>query len=253
MTSSTNQESGKGSIKSPPTKSTGIISDIRYFFFTNPKIKTLIKFNSQEERQRYNESILQRIGIGVDKYKLLNIHRIGIEAPASYLFDELMKWDGDSQCWPNHIARVNLQDDHLEQIHISLLGRRRNPGEVYRGIFPFRFPQLFVLKAIRIQSIPAPNDTDNARYFLYTSSGGYPIGYFSIYVRTSIAERGELEMSQLFFMVSFNFFGKESWSKINLLNKIWEGIHNRVTANVANRFKQLCEWRFEQLINPSDQ
>ena len=52
-------------------------------------------------------------------------------------------------------------------------------------------------------------------------------------------------MSQLFIMVSFNFYGKKTLSKMSLVNKIWEGIHNRVTANVANRFKKLIEWKFE--------
>jgi hypothetical protein len=34
------------------------------------------------------------------------------------------------------------------------------------------------------------------------------------------------------------------------VNKIWEGIHNRVTSNVANRFKKLIEWKFEHLKEP---
>ena len=234
-----------------PFKRTGsIFADIRYYFLNTPKIKTLIKFNSVENRQRYCESIMQRIGIDVNRYKLLNIHQIGIEAPASHLFNELMKWNGDSLCWPNHIARVNLPDITLEKIQITLFGGSGKTAEKKRGIFLFRFPQLFVLKAIRIQPMPDQIDTDNARYFLYESSGGYPIGVFSIYVRTSIPERNEHEMSQLFFMVGFNFYGKASLSKLNFVNRIWEGVHNRVTANVANRFKQLCEWKFENFKNP---
>ena len=31
------------------------------------------------------------------------------------------------------------------------------------------------------------------------------------------------------------------------INKIWEKIHSRVTRNVLNRFKQLCEWRFQRI------
>jgi hypothetical protein len=165
----------------------------------------------------------------------MNIHRIGVEAPASFLFHELMKWNGDSICWPNHIARVNLQENRIEDIVITL---------------PGRFYKLFVMKAIRIRQIPAPNDTDNARYFLYQCSGGYPIGIFSLYVRTSIAERGEQEMSQLFFLTSFNFYGKQFWSRIKPLRAVWEWIHNRVTSHVAYRFKQLVEWQFENLKHP---
>jgi hypothetical protein len=234
----------------PLTGTSNIFSDIRHYFLNTPRVKTLIKFNSAEERHIYSESIIQRIGIDVDRYKLLNIHRIGIEAPASFLFNELMKWNGDSLCWPNHIARVNLPDNTLEKVQITLFGGSGSTGEGYRGKFRFHFPQLFVLRALCIQPIPDQTDTDNARYFLYESSGGYPIGVFSIYVRTSIPERGEHEMSQLFFMVGFNFYGKTSLSKLNLINHIWEGVHNRVTANVANRFKQLCEWKFEHFKNP---
>lgn len=186
-------------------------------------------------KEIYCNSILQRIGIDVHRFKLMNIHRIGIEAPSSYLFHELMKWNGDSICWPNHIARVNLQDGKIENIVITLLGR---------------YYKLFVMRAIRIHPIPAANDTDNARYFLYACAGGYPIGIFSLYVRSSIPERDEKEMSQLFFLTSFNFYGMQFWSRIKPLRKAWEFVHNRVTSHVASRFKQLVEWKFEEFKHP---
>jgi hypothetical protein len=97
--------------------------------------------------------------------------------------------------------------------------------------------------------MPDPNDVDNARYLLYESSGGYPIGIFSMYVRTSIPERGEKEMTQLFMLVGFNFYGKKNLSRLNFVNRIWEAIHNRASAHIASRFKQLCEWRFEKITN----
>ncbi|MEI6457175.1 MAG: hypothetical protein WCO93_12870, partial [bacterium] len=227
--------------KLPIRRSTNILSDVRYYFFHRPERKTLVKFNTEEDRHRYSESIMQRVGIEVDQYRLLNIHRIGIEVPSSILFDDLLKWNGDSICWPNHIARVNLQDNKLEHILISLFGKSKERSGFFHGLFSFNFPQLFVLEAIRIQATPTALDTDNARYLLYKCSGGYPIGVFSMYVRSSIPERGESSMSQLFIMVSFNFYGKKTLSKLSFVNKIWEGIHNRVTANVANRFKMLCE------------
>ncbi len=234
----------------PLHSSNGILDDIKYFFLTKPEEKTLIKFKSKEDRQRYNESIMQRIGVDVDKYKMLNIHRIGVEAPASYLFGELMKWNGDSMCWPNHIAKVNLKNNKLEDIQVSLFGRSTPSFKKRGGIFTSRVLQLFMLKAIRIQQVPAPNDTDNARYLLYKCSGGYPIGVFSMYVRSSIPERGEKEMSQLFIMVSFNFYGKQISANMNIVNRIWEWVHNRVTAHVAYRFKRLCEWKFENFKHP---
>ena len=120
-------------------------------------------------------------------------------------------------------------------------------------IFGDHFIQLFNLDAIHIKRIPDPSDNDNARYLLYKCSGGYPIGIFCMYVRSSIPDRGEKELSQLFILVGFNFYGKEVLSGVTLINKIWEGIHNRVTTNIANRLKQLSEWRFETIQNPERQ
>ncbi len=238
--------------KPPLNRSYGVFDDIKYFFLKTPKVKTLIKFNSKEDRHRYNESIMQRIDVDVDKFKMLNIHRIGVEAPASYLFGELMRWNGDSMCWPNHIAKVNLQDNKLENIQVTLFGRSTPHFTKRKGIFGLHALQLFILKALRIQQTPAPYDTDNARYLLYKSSGGYPIGVFCMYVRSSIPERDEKEMSQLFIMVSFNFYGKQHSANKNLVNRIWEGVHNRVTAHVAYRFKRLCEWKFENFKHPDE-
>jgi len=234
----------------PIINSKGIFGDIRYFFLKKPAIDTRIRFDTKKERQKYNENIMQRIGVNIEKYKMLNIHKIGVNAPASYLFDEIMKWNGDSTCWPNHIAKVNLEDNKLENIQVSLFGRSKPPFTKGRRIISSHLLQLFILKAIRIQNTPAPYEMDNARYLLYKSSGGYPIGVFSMYVRSSIPENGEKEMSQLFIMVSFNFYGKQLSQNMNLINKIWEGIHNRVTAHVANRFKELVEWNFENFKHP---
>jgi len=232
-------------LKKPPSKSKNIFTDINYFFLNKPEIKTQITFDSEEAKKNYTELILQRIGIGVDKYKMLNIHSIGIDVPPSYIFEELLNWNGDSRWWPNHIATVNLVENRLEEIQISLFGRFKVPVLFRNGKPGLHLLRLFNLSAKTFQRNPTPFDGDNARYLLYNCSGGYPIGVFGLYVRSSIQERGEKEMSQLFMLVGFNFYGKESWSNWNYVNKSWEGIHNRVTNNVVNRFKQLCEWQFE--------
>ena len=189
---------------------------------------------------------MQRIGIDVTKYSVLNIHRIGIQVPVQHVFEELLQWDGDSTCWPNHLATVDRIDGKLEHMQIFLLGRKKYPVGLKNGFFGKKFIPLFCLNAIRFQHMPGLSD-DNARYLLYDSSGGYPIGIFTMYVRSPIAERGEVEPAQLFLAVGFNFYGKENRSKINIVNKIWEKVHNRVTTNVLNRFKQLCEWRFQRI------
>jgi len=235
--------------KKRPSLSRNIFTDIKYFFIDKPPVQTLIHFETEQERQIYSESILQRLGTGVENYRMLNIHRIGVEVPVSYVFDELLKWNGDSFCWPNHIAKVNLLDNRLEKIQIFLFGRTKYMFGLKNGIFGLKLFHLFDLNAIRIQKVPAPDDSDNARYLLYQCKGGYPIGIFSMYVRSSIPERGETEMSQLFIMVGFNFYGKSLLSKIRLVRKVWELIHNRVTTNVVYRIKQLSEWRFDKFVS----
>jgi hypothetical protein len=228
--------------KTAPTRSTNLFTDIIQYLVKKPPIDTLVDHHKSDSRGDMGKRILQRTGIDVDNYKMLNIHRVGIDAPASYVFDELMNWSGDSICWPNHLARVSLQDDKLE--HIKIYGLGINIRFLGLNLF-----HLFDLSAIRIQRVPSNSDFDNARYLLYECKGGYPIGVFSMYVRTPIADREEeKEMSQLFMMVSFDFYGKQRM-RLKLLNRLWEKIHNRVTSNMVYRFKELCEWKFESFQN----
>lgn len=231
----------------PPHKSTNIFNDIRYFLINKPEVPTLIHFNSTLERENYTYRILQRLGVEVSSFKILNIHKIGINAPAKYIFEELLKWDGDSSCWPNYIAKVVSRDHSLEKLYIYLFGWVNFPSWIKNSLFGRTFIPLFMLNAITIKRIPDFGGSDNARYLLYNCSGGYPIGVFSMYVRSSIADQNEKEQAQLFLMVGFNFYGKEKWSNRNLINRMWEAIHDRVTLNVMHRFKQLCEWRFEKI------
>jgi len=111
----------------------------------------------------------------------------------------------------------------------------------------WKIKSLFDLSAIEIRHTPSMADPDNARYILYSCSGGYPIGIFVLYARSSIAEEGETEMTQVFLGVGFDFYGKRTLSLFSPISKLWEAVHNRVTANVLNRFKQLCEWRFAKI------
>ena len=231
----------------PPNRSKHIFSDIRYFLMNKPDKDTLIQFDSQSEREDYTYRILQRLGVEVSSFKILNIHKIGINAPAKYIFEELLKWDGDSSCWPNHIAKVVNRNNSLENLSIYLFGWIKFPLWIKKSLLGRSFIPLFSLNAISIKRIPDPVGTDNARYLLYKSRGGYPIGVFSMYLRSSIPNQQETEQAQLFLMVGFNFYGKEKWSNRNLINRMWEAIHDRVTLNVMHRFKQLCEWRFEKI------
>jgi hypothetical protein len=96
---------------------------------------------------------------------------------------------------------------------------------------------------LKLQDSPGPQDLDNARYLIYACRGGYPIGILVTYVRSSIASLGETEDTQVFFVVSFDFYGRKDWRAMRLVKPAWEWIHNRATANMLNRFKGLCEAR----------
>jgi hypothetical protein len=234
--------------KHPPSRSRGFLQDILFFLIHKPEHPTLIKFDSEEERDNYNLRVMQRTGIDAESYSVLNIHKIGVDAPVSYVFNELLQWNGDSTCWPNHIARVDLFENNLDQIRIQPFGWKKYPFKFMKSFFGFKIIPLFLLNAIQIKKVPDPYDFDNARYLLYRCSGGYPIGIFTLYVRSSIEEMGETAQSQLISAVGFNFYGKEDWQKHRkLVSRMWEGVHNRVTANVMNRLKQLCEWRIEAM------
>jgi hypothetical protein len=231
----------------PPEKSRSLISDIGSYFLTSPRIRTHRGFSSSEELEDYTQRIRQRVGIDVSKYAILNIHQIGINAPATFVFGELLLWDLDSPWWPNHIAPAERIGSGVDHFKIYLLGKRKSLFGIRSGFLGVHFIPLFELKALTIQDLPDPIDFDNARYLLYECSGGYPIGVFAVYVRSSIVGRDEPEQTQLFFVVGFNFYGIESWSRTHFLSRIWEGVHNRVTANILARFKQLCEWEFRQI------
>ena len=237
---------------SPPSRSKNVLGDFFEFLWHKPTIPTIIKFETEEKRIEYNDRMLQRIGVEVNRYSVLNIHKIGVNAPPSYVFNELLNWNGDSTCWPNNVAKVERINGELDQIRILPFGWSRYPLGFRKSLFGMKMIPLFYLNSIIIKRIPDPFDFDNARYLLYRSSGGYPIGIFTMYVRSSIPEMGETSQSQLIFAVGFNFYGKERKKSPGLINKTWEGVHNRVTANVLNRIKQLCEWRLAKMENGID-
>lgn len=233
--------SATGKQKKPPIASKSILGDIRHFFLHKPKTPTLITFESSEAQEAFSKRIMQRTGLEVSKYSILNLHKIGIDAPVQHVFNELLEWSGESTCWPNYIARVHRVNNRLENIQILLFGIKKMP-------FGFLSP-LFSMSAIRIQKIPASSDYDNARYLLYACSGGYPIGIFSMFVRSAIPEENESGQCQLFMAVGFDFYGRKTKFKRNPINFTWELIHNRVSINIMHRFKELCEWRFEKIQN----
>ena len=228
-----------------PATSRNIISDFRNFFLNIPDIPTFVKINSEEERKRYSDLIFQRTGVAVDKYRMLNIHRIHVDAPAEFIFDELMTWNGDSSWWPNHIAKANLVNGSLDKIKITLFGLSHNIFKLKNGFFGYHLLHLFNLNLLKNQNDP---DANNGRLLLYKCSGGYPIGVFAMYVRDTIPAQEEEGMSQLFIVTGFNFYGNKNLSNLNILNRTWERIHNKVTVNVINKIKLKCEWDYNNSL-----
>jgi len=231
----------------PPSPSKNLFSDIRYFLLHTPRIPTLIKFKTAEEREYYNQLVRQRIGIDTSKYSILNFHKIGIDSPVSFIFDELLHWNGDCLFWPNHIARVDRIENNLKNIRILPFGWKKYPPGM-KSFFGMKLIPLFLLNALRFKKTPDDDYFDSARYLLYECSGGYPIGFFTMYVRSSIPSMGEVTTSQLIVGVGFNFYGNDKWHENKkLINILWEKVHNRVTSNVLMRLKQLSEWNLSQV------
>ena len=171
---------------SPLKKSTGIISDILNYFIKKPHLKTAIKYRSAEQREFFRQRIMQRTDVDVSSYSVLNIHQIGIDAPVTHVFEELQKWDGDSKYWPNSIAKVARNENRLEDIQILLFGLSKYPFGIKNGLFGLKYIPLFNLNKIKFQELPDSSNFDNARYLLFKCSGGYPIGIFAMYARSSI-------------------------------------------------------------------
>lgn len=224
----------------PPKRTRSILGDVWAFFIHRPARKTLVGMESKLERRGYSDRIARRLDVDVSKYSVLNLHRIGIQAPVDFVFQELMEWGPGAAFWPNQIATAERVDGRIEKIRVHAFGLgRRHPKDRWWS------RPLFDLNALRIQAVPSQPDVDNARYFLYECGGGYPIGIFAIYLRSAITEQGERERTQLFFGVGFDFYGKRQGPLLRPMNWIWERVHNRVTANVLNRLKQLCEAKFQ--------
>jgi uncharacterized protein YbjT (DUF2867 family) len=222
----------------PPLPVRGVLGDIAAFLLRTPRVPTRIDFSSDAEREDYSKRVLQRLGRDVSGYSVLNLHRIGIEAPTRYVFEELLEWDRDSTCWPNELATIESEGGGLGDLRVQAFGK-----SWLRYLRPRRAP-LFRLRLIERKEVPSPADPDNARFLLYRCEGGYPIGIFTFYVRSSIPGRGELGSTQVFVGAGFDFYGKERWPLFHPVNRVWETIHDRATRNMLNRFKQLCEWNF---------
>ncbi len=234
------------SLPAAPDETRSFAADVRHFLLHRPAVSTLVATESESIRADYERRIAQRVGIDVSGYSILNVHRIGIDAPVRYVFEEISRWDGGSPCWPDHVATMEEIDGERGRLRVVLLGRAPLTRWLRRGFGPGP-GTLFIMNAVENRQVPISADFDNARYLLWECSGGYPIGVFSIYVRSAIPERDEVEQTHVFFAVGFNPYGRSFLAGIHPVRSTWEAIHNRVTSNVLNRFKRLCEAGFRDL------
>jgi hypothetical protein len=230
----------------------GVLSDLRRYVVQTPEVSTLVDIRSPEEREESNRRILQRLPISVDQYRVLNVHRIGIRTPVAFALDELLRWSDDPPFWPNHLATVDNLHGRFERIRFLLCGRWTDSIRRLLDKHAPDFGTLFRMRLLRFQDVPPADEPDNARYLLYECSGGYPIGVFCIYLRSRIAELAEVEETQFYFTVSFNFYGRQEWPGVRAMDAIWQRIHNRVTANVLVRFRRHCETEFRAMTDGRD-
>jgi len=226
---------------SVPTNSTSAVSDVVNFIVHRPAIPTQVSVESDTWREDYTRRIAERTGVDVSVYSILNIHRIGIEAPIETVFDEVERWEGGSPCWPDYLATIEELPGEPGGFRVVLLGRAPLMRWLRARIGP-EFGTLFVAKVAQARRVPDVRDTENARFFLWNCSGGYPIGVFSIFARSRIAGRAEVEPTHLFFAVGFNPYGIRTLGHLGgPFRAAWQFVHDRVTSNVLNRFKRLCE------------
>jgi hypothetical protein len=229
------------------TRGPGLWADVSQYLLQSPPLPTRVPLRRQDDRENYDLRILQRIGVNVADYSVLSIHRIGIDAPLTLVWEELSRWRPDGGYWPNTLARVVGRDSRFEHADVYLLGRMQSLFVLRNGFLGLDFIPLFSLDLLKRQSRPRVDDVDNARYFLYRCSGGYPIGVFAIYVRSGIPSQQESEPAQVFFVVSFDFFGRKEWMAARALRPVWASLHDRVTAHFLYRFKTHCEQQFRRL------
>jgi hypothetical protein len=230
----------------------GLFADIRDFVLHRPVIPTRVETATPEEREDYSLRIMQRIDLSVERYAILNIHRIGVDAPVAFVFEQFRTWGPRSVWWPNRIAKLEAADRDLQHVRVFFLGRKKHLWGVKFPLLGLNVIPLFDMRVLKVLEAPDAMDQDNARYMLYRCDGGYPVGIVIVYVRSAIRDRGEPDRTHVFFGVGFNFYGKEDWPQTHWINRVWERIHNRVTGNVLNRFKTECEARFARVVAGDD-
>jgi hypothetical protein len=210
--------------------------DFVSFFVRQPGEPTHIDLSLPELRQEYDRRVFERVGVSVADNDVLNIHRIGINAPPDFVWQVWARRDPEAYYWPTRIAFPSLRNQSRNEGALLLFGRP--------------YLRLFRAVLIRRHDVPQDSDPHEGRYALYRCTGGYPIGIFGMYARPRNVTEGDIEPTQVFFLVAFDFFGRKHWLGSRAVRPIWESIHNRVTTQVLNRFKAHCESAYARAQEP---
>ena len=102
-----------------PSQAQGLWPDLVGYFLSRPPRPTRVPLETPAERENYDSRILQRLGISVADYSVLNIHQIGIEAPTTFVWDALTRWRPDGGYWPNTIARAVFAGNRPDHVEVS--------------------------------------------------------------------------------------------------------------------------------------
>ena len=97
------EPAGHSGIAAGPADASGLVSDVTGFVFHRPEISTHVAVESDSWREDYTLRIAQRTGVDVSVYSILNIHRIGINAPVEIVFEEV------ERCQRDVVRRVALE------------------------------------------------------------------------------------------------------------------------------------------------
>lgn len=224
-----------------PAKST-VHSDLRDYFFSRPSAITHVDLPAELDLHDIHAQMARRLGMSVADYSVLNIHEIDIDVPTDVVWAELTRWGPNSGYWPDAVATVEVRDDERRHLEMFLVGRKRSLFGLRNGFLGLNLIPLFRMELLAVRHTPADDDNERGRFFIYGCSGGYPIGILAIYLRERNHERLNRPVTQVFFAVAFDFFGRKRWPRAAVLvRRVWELVHNRVTANVLNRLKIKCE------------
>jgi len=200
-----------------------VLGDVYEYLLRRPATATHVEIRDGEVRNHYGRRIADHLGISVDDYAVLNIHRIGIDAPVDAIYRAIPRNGAQTAFWPNHLARVEPGHPVGSEARVHAFGWRH-------------------LLLFRLTEIRVPEVDDSSRHLLFRSEGGYPDGIFAMFVRPTIPELNEERASQFFFVVSFNFYGRPHRFGARVVQRVWEAIHNRAAAHILNRFRQHCEY-----------